>query len=554
VKACARSVPPSTLCAPSVRRAHVRAAAPVSRRRVVSSLATLSDLDRTGSAEVDVSKQDVGPERLHLVLAWSADQPELVGHSAPVDRPCLLGRGGPLPDDPAPRATFVEVRPSGLSWGPPLQGVQLSRRQILLAPALGGLAVKSIGRHPLFLNGEPVAEGLARPGDTLRVLHSLVLIVVARPPNWWFAHRGQGDIPFPFGAPDAHRILGECPAMWKLREAITFAAQSRRHVLVLGESGSGKELVARAVHALSARAGGPFVARNAATLPEGLVDAELFGNVRGYPHAGSAERPGLIGEADGGTLFLDEMAELRHDLQAHLLRVLDGGGEYQRLGDARARRADVRLVAATNRPVSALKHDLAARFTIRVQVPGLNERREDIPLLLRQLLAAAVQEHPGLAARFGGLGERDGVRLGAAVDAELVEALLRHRYTHHVRELNQLLWLALSGSPAGRVVLTPEVRAELGRAREGVGAVAGGAPYGGGNMAVTVPGAPVLQGVEAPQGQGIERHHIEAALARTGGKVAPAARMLGLKNRYALYRLMERHGIRGAEEDGEREE
>ncbi len=120
---------------------------------------------------------------------------------------------------------------------------------------------------------------------------------------------------------------------------LAFAAQSSHHVLVQGDSGSGKELAARAIHALSSRQRGPFVTRNAATLPEGLVDAELFGTVRGYPHAGSPERRGVIGEADGGTLFLDEIGELRHDLQAHLLRVLDHGGEYQRLGDARTRRS-----------------------------------------------------------------------------------------------------------------------------------------------------------------------------------------------------------------------
>jgi len=98
--------------------------------------------------------------------------------------------------------------------------------------------------------------------------------------------------------------------------------------------------------------------------------------------------PGIIGEADGGPLFLDEIGELRHDLQAHLLRVLDRGGEYQRLGDARSRRSDFRLMAATNRPVDAPEHDLAARVAIRARVPGLDERRQDIPLLLRHLLAA----------------------------------------------------------------------------------------------------------------------------------------------------------------------
>ncbi|MEZ4298992.1 MAG: sigma 54-interacting transcriptional regulator [Polyangiaceae bacterium] len=300
---------------------------------------------------------------------------------------------------------------------------------------------------------------------------------------------------------------------------------------------------ARALHALSARTSGPFVARNAATLPEGLVDAELFGSVRGYPHATSPERPGLIGQAEGGTLFLDEMAELAHDLQSHLLRVLDEGGDYQRLGDARPRRANVRLVAATNRPIEHLKHDLAARFRLRVPVPGLNDRREAIPLLLRHLLARAVRSHPALAAAHGPKAN-DPVKLSTALDPALVGALARHRYSHHLRELDQLLWLALSTSPVGRVGLKQVVQAQLAEAR---------ARHGGG----------VQEGRDAGEGEGrgaggaregVSREAIEAALSQTGGKVAPAARLLGLGSRHALYRLMEKHGVRRAAVDGEADE
>ena len=117
--------------------------------------------------------------------------------------------------------------------------------------------------------------------------------------------------------------------------------------MLLGETGTGKELAARAVHRFSTRADRPLVARNAATMPAGLIDAELFGNARNYPNPGMAERPGLVGQADGGFLFLDEIGELPSELQAHLLRVLDAGGEYQRLGESRVRRSDFRLLAAT---------------------------------------------------------------------------------------------------------------------------------------------------------------------------------------------------------------
>ncbi len=520
------------LCASTVQGApFVCARGVVSSHPIVSEAATQST--RAPAYEI----RDKGPETPCVVLAWSAEQPELAGSVAPLTGPRLLGRGASAPDDPAPRLELARLRPSGPSWVPPLAGGTLSRRQLLLVPSPGGtVAVTSTGRCPMLLHGKVVESGVLSPGDTLVLQDVLVLLVVSRPRYWLPApvHAAHG---FPFGAADPSGIVGESPAIWELRDALAFAAQSGQHVLVHGESGTGKELAARAIHALSSRHRGPFVARNAATLPEGLVDAELFGNVRGYPHPSSPERPGLIGEADGGTLFLDEIGELRHDLQAHLLRVLDRGGEYQRLGDARARRSDLRLVAATNRPVASLKHDLAARFAIRVRVPGLDERREDIPLLLRHLLAAAAREHPGVAARYF---EKDGRRLDTApVEPGLVEALLRHEYTHHLRELNRLAWVALTSSRGFVVGLTPPLRAELGHGPgpgpEREPPVREGAAGGG------EPGA-------APR-EPSEREKLEAALAATGGKVAPAARLLGLKNRYALYRLMDRHGIRAAADE-----
>src|SRR5262249_46286359 len=153
---------------------------------------------------------------------------------------------------------------------------------------------------------------------------------------------------FPFGRADADGFVGESPAAWDLRDRLAFIGPQAGHVLLVGESGVGKELAARALHARSRRSRRPLVSRNAATLPEALIDAELFGHARDYPNAGMPERAGLVGEADGGTLFLDEIGELPEARQAHLLRLLDGG-EYQRLGDPRVRRADVRFIAATNR-------------------------------------------------------------------------------------------------------------------------------------------------------------------------------------------------------------
>src|SRR5690606_25111169 len=129
-------------------------------------------------------------------------------------------------------------------------------------------------------------------------------------------------------------------------------------------------------------------------------DAELFGNVKNYPNPGMPERAGLIGEADGSTLFLDEIGDLPNAHQVHLLRVLDDDGEYQRLGESKVRRSSFRLVAATNRPFESLKHDFLARFTHRVTVPGLPERRDDIPLILDSILRRIAKRNATIAARF----------------------------------------------------------------------------------------------------------------------------------------------------------
>src|SRR5262245_8070281 len=165
------------------------------------------------------------------------------------------------------------------------------------------------------------------------------------------------------------------------------------------------------------------------------------------------ERRGLIGEADGGTLFLDEIGDLPAELQAHLLRVLDRDGEYQRLGDATPRRSDLRIIAATNRDLGSLRSDLLARYKLRIVLPRLDERREDIPLLVLHLAAGAGRESPELVERF----RADDGRY--RIDAALVEHLLRRRYTANIRELDALVWAAIANSDGDRLSLCDEVLA-----------------------------------------------------------------------------------------------
>ena len=183
-------------------------------------------------------------------------------------------------------------------------------------------------------------------GDVLVLRSALVLLRLATP-RGRAARRLPAPLPLRFEA-DALGVVGESGPAWAPARSARVRRPGRRARARAGESGPGKELCARAVHALSAARGGRFVARNAATIPEGLVDAELFGNAKSYPNPGMPERAGLIGEADGGTLFLDEIGELPRAPGAPAPRARRRG----RVPPARrggARRADLRLVAATNR-------------------------------------------------------------------------------------------------------------------------------------------------------------------------------------------------------------
>jgi two-component system nitrogen regulation response regulator GlnG/two-component system response regulator HydG len=313
-----------------------------------------------------------------------------------------------------------------------------------------------------------------------------------------------------FGQADPFGLVGESPYAWELRGRLATLAQGCDPILITGASGVGKELVARALHGLSASANGGLVSRSAATLPPALIDAELFGTQRNYPNPGAAERPGLIGEADGGTLFLDELGELPSEQQTHLLRFLDGG-EYHRLGEARSRRARVRLLGATNRDPQELKHDFLARFAKRIEVKGLEARLSDVPLLLSAIVRDAARKAPAYARFLEAGTDANGTPTEhARVHPGLLEHLLRQEYSLHFRELRRLVMLSLEGSDGERLTETKALTREL-RAQ--------------------------------PRLLDVGPAEIERALAESAGNVTQAARAVGLPSRYALYRLMKRFGI-----------
>jgi len=193
-------------------------------------------------------------------------------------------------------------------------------------------------------------------------------------------------------------ILGQAPAMQEVFRAIGRLSQSQVTVMITGESGSGKELVARALHRHSARASGPFVAINTAAIPRDLLESELFGHERGAFTGAQSMRRGRFEQADGGTLFLDEIGDMPAELQTRLLRVLSDGSFY-RVGGHSPVHANVRVIAATHQPLEErvkqglFREDLFHRLNvIRLRLPPLRERAEDIPLLARHFLARSARD------------------------------------------------------------------------------------------------------------------------------------------------------------------
>src|SRR6188474_206471 len=196
----------------------------------------------------------------------------------------------------------------------------------------------------------------------------------------------------------AHEMLGQAPAMQDVFRAIGRLSQSNVTVMITGESGSGKELVARALHKHSPRASGPFVAINTAAIPKDLLESELFGHERGAFTGAQAQRRGRFEQAEGGTLFLDEIGDMPSELQTRLLRVLSDGHFY-RVGGHSPIKANVRVIAATHQKLETrvkeglFREDLFHRLNvIRIRLPSLRERREDIPLLTRHFLQKSARE------------------------------------------------------------------------------------------------------------------------------------------------------------------
>jgi DNA-binding NtrC family response regulator len=302
-------------------------------------------------------------------------------------------------------------------------------------------------------------------------------------------------------------LIAESPAMRPVMDLVAQVGPSEANVLITGEHGSGKEVIARTLHALSPRAARAMVTVNAGGLSEGVFESELFGHVRGAFTDAKVDRAGRFELADGSTLFLDEIANVPLNLQAKLLRVLETG-EMERVGSSRTVRVNARVLSATNADVPAevaggrFREDLLYRLnTIEIHVPPLRERKEDIPLLAMHFLT-----------RYAG-------RYGKQVkhfDAAALQALAEHSWPGNVRELDHTVERA--------VLLSQEEAVRASHL---------------GLRATSSSASPRLEELSLEE---VERVLIQKALARFSGNVSQAATALGL-SRSGLYRRLQKYGL-----------
>jgi len=301
-------------------------------------------------------------------------------------------------------------------------------------------------------------------------------------------------------------FIANAPAMRSVLETITRIGPSDANVLITGEHGTGKEVVARTLHALSARASRTMLAVNTGALPEGTFESELFGHTKGAFTDARSERMGRFELADGGTIFLDEIGNVPVRQQAKLLRVIESG-EIERVGSSRTRRVDVRIISATNADLQAacaageFREDLLFRLnTVEIRLPPLRERREDIPTLATHFLLR-------YATRYG--------KPIRGLDAPALQLLLQYAWPGNVRELEHTLERSVLMC-RGEEITAADLGLTLQR--------------------------PHSQNLDELDLEAVESILIRKALQRFQGNVSQAAEALGL-SRGALYRRMEKYGL-----------
>jgi DNA-binding NtrC family response regulator len=334
------------------------------------------------------------------------------------------------------------------------------------------------------------------------------------------------DVPVQLSGFEGERFgqaIGGSRYMKELFGLLDRVANTDATVLLEGETGTGKELLAEAIHRRSARRGGPFVVVDCGALPRDLIGSELFGHVRGAFTGALTAKRGLIEEADGGTLFLDEVGELPLDLQPQLLRALEKR-EVRPIGEVRAKKVNIRVVAATNRNLpeqvrlGAFREDLYFRLAVvRAAVPALRKHKEDIPLLVRHFLGEL---------------KRSDFEIGP----DLLAQLMTHEWPGNIRELRNVVERALSfDQDGGGGALPIEVAGDVGTATNDAGN-----HYGGG-MSKDVLEKPFKE-AKGLLVESFEREYLTHLLQRHNGNISRAALEAGIDRNY-IHRLVKKYNL-----------
>ena len=387
---------------------------------------------------------------------------------------------------------------------PGMDGIELMKRAKEIAPGIEVIIITAYGSIPTAIDAirEGAYDYIEKPFCPERAELLIEKLMEHR-------RLREENIALQQKLEERHRfenIIAKSPRMQQVIEVIKVVAKSNATVLITGETGTGKELVARAVHSQSYRKGKPFVAVSCAALPESLLESELFGHEKGSFTGAYAQKKGKFEVANRGTLFLDEIGEMSTNIQVHLLRVLEEK-EFNRVGGNEPIKVDVRVISATNRDMKQavaegkFREDLFYRLNVvNIELPPLRERTEDIPLLAEHFLKGFALENQKEITGFS---------------SEATDFLLRHEWLGNVRELENAIERAVI------LAQNPVIEA---------------ADLSQQNL---VPAGSNVSGKDLKQ---VEKKHIQDVLAETGGNYTRAARILGI-SRMTLYNKARVYGL-----------